>query len=479
MLTAKITNRYLPFWIFSLSIGFGLILPRLIQEGMWQDGMLYSGVAHNLSVGYGTFWFPQYSTLNVFGLHSFHEHPPLVFGIEALFFKVLGDSIYVERFYTFFTLIISIILINQIWKIIFFKDANVAALGWLPVLLWLIIPICYWNFQNNMQENTMDVFLFGSVLLSLHAIQSPKHKILLWILSGFSIVLATLCKGIPGFFPITLPFLYWLSTRKISFKESIFYSIILILVPVASYCILILIPESRESLSLYFFQRVLNRIQYLPSTTNRLNILWSLFTQLLPPLIFVIIVQILFRIRESPPPSKFSKLSLVFILLGVAGSAPLALTFCQRDYYLVPSLSYFAIGLAILIAPEVADFIHSINVGNVKFKLFRFFSIIFFLSVFIFTQTQIGEASHDKELIHDVKEIGKIVPKFSTLTVPPQMYDQYDFVLQGYLVRYCNISIDPNKKYKYYLIEKDIKADIPSIYKKVNTLMTKYDLYKQ
>ena len=32
-------------------------LPFLIQDAMFQDAVLYSGVAHNQSVGFGTFWF--------------------------------------------------------------------------------------------------------------------------------------------------------------------------------------------------------------------------------------------------------------------------------------------------------------------------------------------------------------------------------------------------------------------------------------
>src|SRR5690349_1858077 len=107
-------NRYLPFWILTAAALIGLTLPVLIQDGMFADAVLYSCVSRNLSEGWGTFWFPQYSALNVGGLHSFHEHPPLVFGIQSLFFKLFGGSIYTERIYTYVTFLLAIILIIKI-----------------------------------------------------------------------------------------------------------------------------------------------------------------------------------------------------------------------------------------------------------------------------------------------------------------------------------------------------------------------------
>ncbi len=58
------------------------------------------------------------------GLASFHEQPPLVFGIQALFFKLLGNSMYVERFYTFLTACITALLIVVFWKMIFKNDVK-------------------------------------------------------------------------------------------------------------------------------------------------------------------------------------------------------------------------------------------------------------------------------------------------------------------------------------------------------------------
>jgi hypothetical protein len=105
-----------PFWLLAIAVMTGLTLPRLIQDGMFMDAMLYTSVAHNLSQGIGTFWFPQFSDYHIAGLPAFHEQPPLFFGIQSSFFRLLGSSMYVERFYTFMMMVITAWLIVLFWE---------------------------------------------------------------------------------------------------------------------------------------------------------------------------------------------------------------------------------------------------------------------------------------------------------------------------------------------------------------------------
>src|SRR5580698_1195935 len=149
---------------------------------MFMDGMLYISVAHNLSEGIGTFWFPQFSYFNMAGLNSFHEQPPLCFGIESLFFKLFGNSIYVERLYTFTTLCITVALIYFFWKEIFKNNYFIRKLSWIPVLLWITIPVCYWSYCNNMCENTMGIFTLLAVFLLYKNVQKEKSNNFLLII---------------------------------------------------------------------------------------------------------------------------------------------------------------------------------------------------------------------------------------------------------------------------------------------------------
>jgi len=472
--------KQLPFWIFSLSVVFGLTLPVLIQDAMFQDAMLYSSVSHNLSQGIGTFWFPQYSKLNIAGLSSFHEHPPLVFGIQSLFFKVFGSSIYVERFYTFLMIIITVILINHLWKMLFPPPDGQYKLGWLPVLFWISIPVCFWSYRSNMMENTMAIFDLLAVIFFLRVVWLGKNEWLWMVASGLMIFLASFSKGIPGLFPLAAPFIYWIVWRKNSFSGCVRQTLILTAVPVLIYFILTLFPESRESLSNYVFKRLLMRVDVMPTADYRLEILWRLVKEMIPLIIMVAVVLVIATFKKTTSViSSNLKMILFFMLVGLSGSAPMTLTMVQKGWYLTPAFPYFAIGFALIISPIISGWVERINPNNKGFAIFRIVTLLMAAGVIIITVSQYGNVSREKETVADVYEIGKIVPRQSDLTCEPDLYDEYNFILEGFLVRYFNISLDPNEHNDFYLKQKSSSAIVPDGYEPVDISLKKFELYRK
>ncbi len=115
-------HKHFPFWTFTAAVLVALVLPILLQDGMFMDGLLYACVSKNLADGHGTFWFPHFSK----AMHTFFDQqPPLGFGIQAVFFKVFGDSIYVERGYSFVMAILNAILISVLWKTVFKNESKI------------------------------------------------------------------------------------------------------------------------------------------------------------------------------------------------------------------------------------------------------------------------------------------------------------------------------------------------------------------
>ncbi len=478
MIRKYLYNNQFPYWLIAFSFLIGLTLPKLIQDGMFMDAMLYTSVAHNLGIGIGTFWFPQFSLYNVGELPSFHEQPPLVFGIQSIFFRILGNSMYVERIYTFLTMCITAVMINLLWKEIFRNEEKLKRVGWLSIILWITIPVCFWSYSNNMHENTMGIFTLLSVFLMFKAIQSPKHYILIWILSGISIFLATFSKGFPGFFPITFPLIYWIITKKLSFKRAVVYSLIITVIPVIIYSILFIIPESKESLSIYLFKRAFHRINDVPTVDNRFYILYRLFTELLPQIIFVFIIFLINGLKKVKS-LLYSKVnvSLLFLFVGLSGSMPLLLTLVQKGFYFVPSLPFFAIGLSVLIAPFVLAFIEKSNIKSNSFKLFYLFSLVLFFSILTFSVLQKGKVGRDKDIINDVYEIGKVVPKYTAISITQKDWNNWS--LQCYLIRYFNISLDPVKQNEFFLAEKSVNPVVIPDYNKVIIKTSAFELYKR
>ena len=135
-----------------------IVFKDIFSNGMFLDGLIYSTVSRNMADGLGTFWNPHFtSTL----LSDFHEHPPLAFGIQSIFFTILGESRYVDKLYSVITVVISGYVILKIWKTLGYKN------GWFPMLIWLVTPTVFWASYNNLLENTLTIFTSLSILFYL------------------------------------------------------------------------------------------------------------------------------------------------------------------------------------------------------------------------------------------------------------------------------------------------------------------------
>ncbi|MGY0407078.1 MAG: glycosyltransferase family 39 protein [Polaribacter sp.] len=146
----------------------------MVQEGMFLDGVTYSAISKNLANGYGSFWEPHY-TKTLFT--SFHEHPPLVFIIESYFFKLFGNAFYTERIFSLATALLTAFGIIKCWKLL--SDPSEIKINyWLPILIWLSVPLVSWSYKNNMLENTMGVFTIFSVYFILKALIDQGKRII-------------------------------------------------------------------------------------------------------------------------------------------------------------------------------------------------------------------------------------------------------------------------------------------------------------
>jgi len=89
------------------------LLPRLAHRGMFLDGLTYASIARNLAEGRGRFWEPSY-TATIYPV--FHEHPPLGFWLESLYFRAFGDHWWVERLYCATAAVAIALLVARIWR---------------------------------------------------------------------------------------------------------------------------------------------------------------------------------------------------------------------------------------------------------------------------------------------------------------------------------------------------------------------------
>jgi hypothetical protein len=168
---------------------------------------------------------------------------------------------------------------------------------------------------------------------------------------------------------------------------------------------------------------------------------------------------------------------MFFIIIGLSGSLPLMLTLVQKKFYFSHSLPFFAIGLALIVAPGFKYLIKKINPDHYLFKIVSIVALVLVISSIGYSAMQKGKIKTEADILHDVYLMGKIIPAHSTINIDASMWN--DWSLQCYLVRHYNISLYPYQKkyYNYLLLDKTLEHVPFSIYKKMKLNTERYDLY--
>lgn len=473
-----IRNKIIPFWLFTISTIVILIVSQLVQDGSFMDGLLYICVSKNLATGNGDFWNLNFSQTY---LSSFNEQPPLYFALLAMFYKVFGTSLYVERLFCLVCFILNAIFIHKLWKKINVSNPLESKNSWLPILFWTIIPVCFWAYINHVEETVMSVFTIASIYFIYSALFLNNKIIRNIILGGVFVFFASLTKGIQGLFPLAAIGIYWLMMKEFSFKKMLVYTIILVSVPIAIYLFLILTNhEVYDSYQRYFETRLVRTFNNIGSTTgNRFELLFILIQELLP--IIIISSVVLFVTKKYKnldlKDSLRNKTILWFILIGLSGALPLMVTLEQRGFYLVTTMPFFAIAISMWLSPRVATLISKINIESKGFKITTGITLLLLLVSITFSFTQIGKFKRDENILKDIYAIGTIVPHNAIINSPIEMAN--DWSILCYFERHFDISIESINKHPYFIIRKDLpKTLIPNNYSLYPVQTKEIDLYK-
>jgi len=369
-----------------------MLLPFLVTEGLFLDGLVYATVSRNMADGHGNFLQPLFeANMQV----PFYEHPPLVFWLQSLFFRIFGDHFYTEKIYCLCMALLSIRGIRANWKLLY-KNSSGAAYSFLPVILWICIPSVHWSYQNNMLECTMSVFVLWSTWFSIKSIETGKTEFI--FPAALSIWLAFLSKGPVALFPLCTPVLYALLIKKQRIGNVLLPGLLL---PLFTACFgvihLILLPELNISLSRYLNQQLFPSMQNMREVTtgSHFTILYYLLRELLLPVVLVLLAALgARRLKLLPQPRIF-----IFLLLcGLSASLPLMLTLKQRSFYLLPSLPYYAMALACICLPHVQALMQKRYSTPIQ-ALMTLTAFPILITVLVMRWGTIGR---DKELVQDI-----------------------------------------------------------------------------
>lgn len=465
-------------YIFTISLLILLVIPGLLQQGMFMDGIQYACVSRNLYEGVSSFWFPVLSkTWYMNGSAYFMEHPPLFYWAESRFFFLLGDSEYVERVFSIIMLFSNAYLIHAIWKLFYGTNDDMKRFSWLPILLWIGTPICFWTFQNNMIEMLVSLFCLLSIYFSYKGIFEKKYSLAYAFFSGLFIFLGFLTKGFPAFFPFFILISCLLIFPEKETKRKKIYIGLIIFCSVFFLFLLLVVfnNDAKQSLQFYFEQRVLSRLETTPTVNYRITLLYDLFSELIP----ILLISMLFYLYEKKTfiiETRDKKGFLFFLIIGLAGSLPFMLTFVQKKFYFMPAIPYFALAFSCLIAGRVKRLFHFMFSQNrVKILFILFSCSLFVISLFV-SFFSIGKYSRDREVIEDTKIIGAYLPENSVIST--DIPTCYSWSFHFYLLRKFNISLDPNiNRSKYFVSKRKVNEYFRIRYSKVLLPTKEYHLY--
>jgi 4-amino-4-deoxy-L-arabinose transferase-like glycosyltransferase len=469
-----LSDNRLPFLLLTLGAVVWLVCLQLFQDGMFMDGTQYAAVARNMAKGIGTFWFPVFSENFVAGLNSFHEHPPLVYYLQSFFFRIFGlHNIYPERIYDLTMLLLTAFFMALIWKKIFAYNSAVAKHYWLPVFFWVIIPVVFWSFTNNIHEITMGMFTTAAIYFFMVSVASTSAVSMAAFIIGIACVAAAfLSKGVPGLFPLAFFGIHFISFRKNTFRHTIIATIIALAVLGIIALIILLIPEAKQSLHIWFYDRMMHRIANNPVAGNHFHILKGLFTEQLPPIIIGMVAWGLFRFYKVE--NRYNgRVFIFFMLTALSASLPLMLTLVQRDFYFVPALPFFAMAWAALV-------VKGISVVAEKFQQLKMWRatvillLIMVISGILATYIKSGNIKRHHAQLADVYKLKEMLANEATVCVPAKIM-WHDWSFRCYMMRYNDIAFANADSCTYYIEFKN--GAVSSRYTLLQSLQ-KYEVYK-
>ena len=451
-------NKSVNSSFIQLTIGvlLALTLPLVMQKGLFMDGLIYSTLSSNLSDGIGTYWNPSFSETI---MNSFHGHPPLGFILESFLFDLLGNEFYVEKIYSFLTCLLTAFFIFKIWiKISYSKE--IKKLYWLPILLWITVPRCFWAYNNNMLENTMGLFSIASLYCLLSALNKKLYKqVLLFIFSGTLMLLSFLSKGFPGLFPLAFFLLYsFVNIKTYRIKKMLFHSsLLIILTSLISFFFFYFNLEAKENILEYLNIQVLESLIGKGVVGSRWYIMSILLQEILIMILITIVLVIskyktsLNQLKNKPDALR---LFMLFALIGLSASVPIMISPNQLGFYITPSIPYFSIAFSILIAHIVCEYLNKINIKTTYFKVFKYQGYVLIPLIIIYSFYNYGSYSRNHNMIQDIEIISKHISRGSTIGISKQLSKNWS--LMAYCQRKFNINLDRSiNLHDYVLIKKD------------------------
>ena len=441
---------------------------------MHADGVEYANVARNLADGFGTFWKPYHDDL----LHPvFHEHPPLVFWIQSLFFKLFGDGPYVEHFYGLLAGLVIFGCTACFWQQVR-HDFRHSSLGnWWPILLLVSLPIFTYTLQINRLVNTYTILAILAAYAAYLSVTKNKLTILFSLLSGVLVYLGFIAKGPVAFFTLAVPAIAWIALKAKLSKAVISTLLAIVTFTVILFATFYFYPNSVDFLKGFWQNQVVLSLksQRSPGDTH-----WYLVERWAAEMAVPVSIAMVFMALTRIPSRQigFKRPALFFLLIGLSSSLPFLISTRRHNRYIFHSYPFYVLSLAFL--TETIGFkIQSLLNEKPKIRRVTGMLAVVFLLAGVSSMLYKKDDIRGRPFYNDIYLQGIQLPERITISVCQEtmIRDEWLFVD---MQRFYKVSLTPKMGNEYLMVDKNSECNLPQGYQKVNRQPTlKYILYKK
>lgn len=458
-------RRQASLYLIVIGMFMLFISGNFLTEGLARVGVDNAVVSQRMSEGLENFWLPS---LNTPGNPDRSNYLPLGYWLESKWYAVFGtNSFLVEKFYSVLIFLILGVLVVWIWKLV----GNSVSSGWLPLLCWLTIPLVSWSATSNLLEGTMTIFILLAVAFmhkGSHASFVARTRLSLdkvagryrlgrttwFVLAALMMELAFLVKGFAGLFPLSFPLLYWLIVRRERLLFPLYEMAVILLVWFATLGIIVAFsPEVYNHLYDYLHNQMIGGVLHERTVASHFFILYAFLRQAVIPIAVIALLSVV-RIKSKPfyhyllfwrhmgnltaDQQSRARMGWFYLCLGLSGIVPIMIGLKQQEFYLVPTLPFFAVAMACLLFELVDDWIGMMN--PLSRKVSTILGAIVFCTGVVLNLASIQRVSSNQDLLYDMKLMLPCLEPDECVSVSPELFEMPE--VEEFFYRYKGITFD-------------------------------------
>lgn len=422
-------------------------ITRVLAAGFHPDSLVYMSIARNMADGQYGFW-DLHFTNHLF--NHFYEHPPLGIYLMSLFFYIFGDTILIDKLFGVFFGLLIMIEIVAIYHLVSPKDSKSGML--LALFYFMAFPMTSYTLENNLLEIPATFFTLASVYFFLKSLVFKENMIIYALLFTAMLIAGFFVKGPVTLFPLALPFFYFLLfSKEYPLKNLITFYFFVLIFAAISIILLYNYAPAYNYFSIYFEHQILSSINGSRGGNEHFKLISQLGIDFSSIFFVSIIIMLIGKIKFKT--LIISRIFWLFLFIGFSASLPLEITPRQHDYYIFPSLPYFAIALSLFFSDSVKQVVHKFG----GYKLIKGLNFLLILALISVSYVKLHDYKRHKNFYHDFIEADvKLKPNATISVCADNEEDDYNFLsnteFSGNLQRYYKAElIKNNVNESYYL----------------------------